>query len=119
LLSGRSEEARAHLARTVELEPGHAEAHYRLAQALADLGRTDEALLCYAKAVKLDARVDVSAALHHLLAASYLQKRQFQEALRHEERALALAQAQGDQQLAATLRKSVDYCRQLARAAGG
>jgi tetratricopeptide (TPR) repeat protein len=119
LLSGRSEEARAHLARAIELDPDHAEAHYRLAQALADLGRTDEALPHYAKAVKLDPRVDVSAALHHLLAASYLQKRQFQEAVRHEERALALAQAQGDQQLAASLRKSVDYCRQLAKAAGG
>jgi tetratricopeptide (TPR) repeat protein len=119
LLSGRSEEARAHLARVIELDPGHADAHYRLAQALADLGRADEALPYYAKAVQLDPRVDVSPALHHLLAANYLQKRQFQEALRHEERALTLAQAQGDQQLAATLRKSVDYCRQLAKAAGG
>jgi hypothetical protein len=47
-----------------------------------------------------------------------MQKRQFKEALRHEERALSLAQAQGDQQLAATLREAVAYCRQLAEAAG-
>ncbi len=67
--------------------------------------------------MKLDPRVDVSPALHHFLADSYLRKRQFRAALGHEERALALAQAQGDAQLAATLKKAVEYCRQLEQAA--
>ena len=118
LLTGRSKEAQPHLSKVVELDPNHAEAHYRLAQVLADLGQPDRALAHYTRAVKINPKVDISPALHHLLAASYMQKRQFQEALRHEERALALAQAQGDQQLAAALKKAVEYCRQLANAAG-
>jgi len=117
LLAGRSEEARAHLARVVELDPTHAGGHYRLAQALASLGQLEPALVCYAKAMKLDPRVDASPALHHFLANGYMQRRQFHEALGHEERALALAQAQGDMPLAATLKKAVEYCRQLEQAA--
>jgi tetratricopeptide (TPR) repeat protein len=117
LLAGRSEEARAHLARVLELDPTNPGGHYRLAQALAALGQMDPALLCYAKAMKLDPRVDVSPVLHYLLAEGYLRKRQFREALGHEERALALAQAQGDARLAATLKEKVEYCRQLEQAA--
>jgi tetratricopeptide (TPR) repeat protein len=117
LLAGRSEEARVHLARVVELDPMNPGGHYRLAQALAALGQMNPALLCYARAMKLDPKVDVSPALHHFLADGYLRKRQFREALGHEERALALAQAQGDAQLAATLKKAVEYCRQLEQAA--
>ena len=117
LLAGRCEEARAHLARAVELDPRHAEAYYRLAQALANLDQPDPAMACYSKAVQLDPNVDVSPTLHHLLAAACLQKRQFQQALGHEERALALAQVQGNPQLVATLTQAVDYCRQLVEAA--
>jgi len=117
LLAGRSEEARGHLARVVELDPTNSGGHYRLAQALAALGQADPALLCYTTAVKLDPKVDVSPALHHFLADGYLRKRQFREALAHEERALALAQAQGDAKLAATLNQAVAYCRQLEQAA--
>jgi tetratricopeptide (TPR) repeat protein len=113
LLTGRSAEARAHLTQVIGLAPTHPEGHYRLAQALAGQGQMDPALACYAKAVKLDPRVDTSPVLHHLLARSYLQRRQFREALNHEERALTLAQAQGDAQLVADLKKAVEYCRQL------
>jgi len=116
LVAGKSKEALAHLARVIELDPSHAQAHYRLAHALAETGQWQQALLCYAKAIQLDPRVDASPALHHLLAAGYLERRQFQEALRHEERALALAQAQGDVQSAAALKEAVDYCRQLIQA---
>jgi len=118
LLAGRSKEALAHLARVIELEPGYAQAYYRMAHGLAEVGEWEQALLYYAKAVKLNPRADTSPTVHHLLAAGYLQKRQFQEALRHEERALALAQVQGDPQAVAALREAVDYCRQLIQAAG-
>jgi tetratricopeptide (TPR) repeat protein len=117
LLAGRSEEARTHLARVVELDPTNPGGYYRLAQTWAALEQIDPALACYAKAMKLDPNVDVSPVLHHLLADGYLRKRQFREARGHEERALTLAQAQGDTQLAATLQKAVEYCRQLERAA--
>ena len=91
-----------HLTRVVELDPANPRGHYWLAQALAGLGEMEPALLSYAKAMKLDPRVDVSPGLHHLLADGYLQKRQFRDAIGHEERALALAQAEGDSALAAT-----------------
>jgi tetratricopeptide (TPR) repeat protein len=113
LLTGKSKEAQPHFARVIQLNPNHADAYFRLAHVLADLGQFEPALLHYAKAVRLNPKADVSPALHHLLASGYLQKRQFQEALRHEERALALAQAQGDMQLVTPLRQAVDYCRQL------
>ncbi len=116
LLTGRSKEAQLHLARVVELDPRHAGANYRLAQASADLGQMEQAMSYYSRAVQLDPNVDTSASLHHLLAAACMQKRQFQEALRHEERALALAQAQGDVQSASALKRAVDYCRQLVEA---
>jgi len=116
-LTGKSREAQPHLARVIELEPRNAQAHYCLAQILADLGQMDQAQLYYAKAMQLNPNVDVSPGLNHLLAAACLEKRQFQAALRYEERALALAQAQGDAQLTATLGQAVDYCRQLIQAA--
>ncbi len=117
LLAGRSAEAKTHLTHVIELDPRQAEGHYYLAQVLADQGQMEPAALSYATALKLDPRVDVSPAVHHVLANGYLRKRQFREALGHEERALALAQARGDAQLTAALQKAVDYCRQLAQAA--
>jgi tetratricopeptide (TPR) repeat protein len=117
LLAYKLPEAKVHLARVVELDPANAQGHYWLAQALAGLGEMEPALLCYAKAMKLDPRVDISPGLHHLLANGYLQKRQFREAISHEERALAMAQAEGDSALAARLKKAVEYCRQLEQAA--
>jgi len=118
LLAGKSKEAQAHLARVLELDPQHAEANYRMALALADQGQTDQALSYYGKAVKISPSVDTSAALHHLLAGGYVKKSKYQEALRHEERALALARAQGDSQLTATLQQAVENCRQLTFTAG-
>ena len=91
--------------------------HYWLAQALAGLGEMEPALLSYAKAMKLDPRVDISPGLHDLLANGFLQRRQYRDAVSHEERALALAQAEGDSTLAARLQKTVEYCRQLEQAA--
>ncbi|MEN6426997.1 MAG: tetratricopeptide repeat protein [Phycisphaerales bacterium] len=116
-LTGKSKEAQPHLSRVIELDPRNAQAHYCLAQALADLGQMEQAQLCYARAIQLNPNVDGSPALNHLLAGVCMQKHRFQDALRHEERALALAQAQGDAQLAATLKQAVDYCRQLIEAA--
>ncbi|MEN6332966.1 MAG: tetratricopeptide repeat protein [Phycisphaerales bacterium] len=118
LLTGKSREAQVHLARVLELAPQHAEANYRMALALADQGQTDQALPYYGRAVKINPNVDTSAALHHLLAGGYAKKSKYQEALRHEERALALAQAQGDAQLMTTLQRAVENCRQLAFTGG-
>ncbi|HNS21422.1 MAG TPA: tetratricopeptide repeat protein [Sedimentisphaerales bacterium] len=117
LLTGKARDAQPHLARVIELEPRNAQAHYTLAQALAESGQREQAQLRYSQAMQLNPNVDLSPALNHLLAAVCLEKRRFQEALRHEERALALAQAQGDAQSAALLQQAVDECRRLIGAA--
>ncbi|MBP7053287.1 MAG: tetratricopeptide repeat protein [Phycisphaerae bacterium] len=113
LLTGKAQDAQAHLARVIELEPRNAQAHYTLAQALAESGQGEQAQLRYSQAMQLNPSVDISPALNHLLAAVCLEKRRFQEALRYEERALALARAQGDAQSEAVLQQAVDECRRL------
>jgi tetratricopeptide (TPR) repeat protein len=117
LLAYRLPEAKAHLARLLELDPRNAQAHYWLAQALAGMDEMEPALLYYAKAMKLDPKVDDSPWLHHVLARSLVQKRQFQDAISHEERALAMAQAEGDDALAARLKSALEYCQRLEQAA--
>jgi tetratricopeptide (TPR) repeat protein len=116
LLAYRLPEAKVHLARVVQLDPMNAHGHYWLSQALAGLNEIDAALLSYAKAMKLNPKVDDSPGLHQMLEKGLLQKRQFHEALGHAERALALAQAEGDAALAARFQKEVEYCRQLEQA---
>lgn len=113
IAAGRSKDAEVPLRDALRRSPNHPEVHYRLAVVLADLGRMDEALASYTKAISLNPRVDTSAALHHLLATSYLKSRRFPEALQHEERALALARSQGDQEFAKTLEDQIALCRRL------
>lgn len=113
LAVARSEEAGEHFAETLRLEPNHAAARYQLALALADLGRTDEAVVHYTKAVELQPAVDTSPTLHHLLATSYLEGRQFRRALQHEEKALQLARATGDEKLVKTFEDCIAYCKRL------
>ena len=113
LAVARSEEAGEHFAETLRLEPNHAAARYQLALAQADLGRTEEAVAHYTKAVELQPAVDTSPTLHHLLATSYLEGRQFRRALQHEEKALQLARATGDEKLVETLKNCIAYCKRL------
>ena len=117
LLAYRLPEVKSHLTKLVELDPNNAEAHYWLAQASAGLGEMEPALEYYTKAMKLDPKVDDSPWLHHMLAQSFVQKRQFRDAINHEERALAMAQAADDDALAARLEKALEYCRRLEGAA--
>ncbi len=118
LLAYRLPEAKSHLAKVLELEPANPQAHYWLAQALAGLGEIESALKYYTQAMKLDPKVDDSPWLHHVLAQHFAQKRQFRDAIGHEERALVLAQAEHDDELAVKLKKTVDYYRRLEQAAG-
>jgi tetratricopeptide (TPR) repeat protein len=109
--------ANTHLTQVVEREPANPQAHYWLAQALAGLGEMEPALKHYTSAVEIDPNVDDSPWLHHVLAQSFIQKRQFGDAIRHEERALAQAEAEGDPSLAARLKKTLESYRQLQQAA--
>ena len=115
LLAARSEEAAARLSQALRLAPDHPAAHYRLALALADLDRHDEALKHYARAVRLQPEVDTSPTLHHFLAESYAQGRRFRDALRHEERALYLARQQRDPALVKKIEETLAVYRRLAK----
>jgi tetratricopeptide (TPR) repeat protein len=117
LLAYRQAEAKAHLAKVLELDPANPQAHYWLAQALAGLGEMEPALQHCTQAIKLDPKVDDSPWLHHVLADHLCQKRQFRDAIGREERALALAQAEHDDALAARLQKTLEYYRRLEQAA--
>ncbi len=117
IAAGQSKQAEAPLRDALRRRPNHPEVHYRLAVALADMGRTDEALAAYNKAVSLQPNVDTSPALHHLLATGLLQSRKFREALQHEEKALALARQQGDEQLAKKIEEHIALCKRLLDAA--
>jgi tetratricopeptide (TPR) repeat protein len=118
-MTGKPKEAQTHLAKVLEIDAQNPEALYHMASALAGLGQMEPALLHYGRAVRLNPHVDTSAWFHHVLAnRHYMQKGQYHEALRHEEHALALAQAQGDAKLAATLKEAVEKCRRLAQATG-
>ena len=57
--------------------------------------------------------VDTSPSLHHLLAKSYLERRLFDKALQHEEKAFDLARRQGDQELAKKIADSIALCKRL------
>ncbi len=114
LLGGQAEPALAPLSKALTHDSNHARAHYCLALARADGGQMKEALEHYAQATRLQPSVDTSPVLHHLLASDYLEQRQLQTALRHEERALELAQTQGNQALISEIRKQVDRLRRLA-----
>lgn len=113
IAAGQSKDAEAPLLDALRRSPNHPEVHYRLAVALADLGRTDEAVTSYNRAVSLNPQVDTSPALHHLLATGLLQSRKFREALQHEEKALALARRQGDEELAKTIDGHIALCKRL------
>jgi tetratricopeptide (TPR) repeat protein len=116
IAAGQSKDAAVPLLDALRRNPNHPEVHYRLALALADLGRTEEALAYYNKAVSLNPQVDTSAALHHLLATGYLKSRKFREALQHEEKALAIARSQGNEELAETLENQIVLCKRLIEA---
>jgi len=93
------DDAIIHLSRAVTLKPDDAQVHYKLALALAQQKHPGQAIEHYFKAVSLEAQVDTSPLLNHLLATHYAGARQFHEATLHEEKALKLARAAGYEKL--------------------
>ena len=67
----------------------------------------------YSKAVKLRPDVDISPALHYLLAMHYAEARRFREAILSAEKALELARAVGEKQLAAKIKKQLELFKQV------
>ncbi len=105
-------ESTVHLSQAVRLDPGNGKIHYDLAASLAAEGKNEGAVSYYSKAVSLKPDVDVSPILHFLLAQNYTEDRQFQKAIGCAEKALSLARAMGDMQLAMQIQELIKYCQQ-------
>lgn len=110
--TGKSKQAFVHFSEAVRLDPNNAEAHYSLALALAEQRDIDQALVHYSKAVRLRPQVDTSPLLHYLLAMNYGEARQFRQAVQSAQKALDLARATGDQNLAQEIKKWLDIYNQ-------
>ncbi len=80
------------------LQPGYVDAHIGHGMALKDLGRRDEAIACWRRALETDPR---SATAHNNLGALYRLLKRPQEAVRHLRESVALAP--GDAMAAANL----------------
>jgi tetratricopeptide (TPR) repeat protein len=113
LAKGMLKEAATHLFEAVRLDPNNAEAHYSLALVLADRRELGRALEHYSKAVQLKPSIDISPALHYLLAMNYGQARQFRQASLSAQKALDLARAAGDNKFAQEIKKWLDIYKQL------
>jgi len=113
LLKGDSKEAQVVLSKAVSLDPNHVQARYRLALALADQGKFDQALTHYSKAVEIRPDVDTSAALHYLLAMHYAEARRFHEAILSAQKALELARAAGEKQLTEKIQEQLEFLKQV------
>jgi tetratricopeptide (TPR) repeat protein len=101
--SGKFKDSAMHLSEAIRLTPDNGKIHYDLAKALAAVGNSDDALRYYARAVSLEPDVDKSPILHELLASNYAKAGQFRRAVLSAEKALNLARAAGNQQLAQRL----------------
>jgi tetratricopeptide (TPR) repeat protein len=113
LAKGLIKEAKIHLSEAVRLDAGNAEAHYSLALVLADQRELDQALVHYSEAVQIRQDIDISPALHYLLAMNYGEKRQFRQAALSAQKALELARAAGDKQFEQEIEKWLKIYKQL------
>jgi tetratricopeptide (TPR) repeat protein len=112
LQKGAFKQSAANLAEAVRLEPEKADFHYHLALALAALGQIGEAIAHYSQAVSLEPGIDKSPTLHELLAAHYAQAGRFREAILYATRALNLARAAGDEQMALEIAGRIEIYKQ-------
>ena len=113
LAKGMIKGAKSHLSQAVRLDSGNAEAHYSLAMVLADQRELEQALVHYTEAVRVRPDIDISPALHYLLAMNYGEARRFNEAASSAKKALDLAQAAGDKQFVQEIEKWLKIYKQL------
>jgi len=110
--SGNISRSTVHLSEAVRLSPAEGKLHYDLAVALAAEGKTDDALRHYSKAISIEPALDKSPILHHFLAIRYANEGQLRKAILSAEKALNLALAAGDQQLALQIKEQLEFYQQ-------
>ena len=110
--SGDFSRSTVHLSEAVRLSPAEGKLHYDLAVALAAEGKTDDALRHYAKAISIKPSLDKSPLIHFLLARRYANEGQLRKAILSAEKALNLALAAGNQQLALQIKERLEFYQQ-------
>jgi Flp pilus assembly protein TadD len=109
---GKQEEGTAHLSEAVRLDPKNAKLHYSLATALAVQGDVDETARHYTEAVSIKPEIDTSATLHNVMALNYARAGRFPEAVSSAEKALELARAAGNDDLAQQIEERLEFYKQ-------
>ena len=110
--SGKFRQGSVHLSEAIHLDPNNAKAHYSLAMALAVQGETDESVKHYTEAVSIDPAIDTSATLHDFMAVNYARVGQFPEAILSAQKALELARAAGNDDLARQIEERLELYEQ-------
>lgn len=85
---GRIEDSLRCLRRCVELEPGYAEAHYRLGLVCKKLGRTEEAIASYLRTLEIEPK---AAEAHNDLGNIWLDEGRIDQAIGHYREAIRLS----------------------------
>ncbi len=112
--TGDFRRSEGYFSEALRLDPNNASLQYSLATAHAAQGKNDEALRHYSKAVSLKPDLAKNPVLHNLLAVSYAKAGQFSKAITFAERALNLARAAGNQQLARQIEARIEFYQQKA-----
>ena len=110
--TGKFRESASHLSEAVRLDPKSARSHYMLAMALAVQGKIDETVKHYTEAVGIDPDVDKSPTLHDILGMNYAREGRFREAIVSAEKALNLARAAGEEDLAREIEARIEGYKQ-------
>lgn len=110
--TGKIKESAVHLSKAVDLDPNNAQLHYKLAVALAAQGMIDETLSHYSTAIALNSDVDRSPTLHDLLGINYAREGRFHKAILSAEKAVELAHAVGNEELAQEIMQRIELYRQ-------
>ena len=111
LARAQENEAAAILTRAVELDAKNARAHYFLALAQAAQGKLEEPLKHYSTACAFQPAVDTVPELHFLLSGNLARAGRTPEALKWANKALELAQARGDTNLAGIIKARIEEYR--------
>jgi tetratricopeptide (TPR) repeat protein len=79
---------------------------------MAALGKLDEAIRYYSKAVQLKPEIDTSPRLHNLLSMNYAKTGQYQKAVLSAQKAADLARAAGQEMLAQQIERRIELYKQ-------
>ncbi len=110
--NGKIKESVDYLSEATRLKPENAKYRYSLAMALAAHGEFDEAIDHYSEAVAKQPEIDTSATMHDLLGVNYSRIGRFNEAISFAEKAVELARAAGNEQLARDIEDRIELYKQ-------